>query len=154
MTVLRLSYEDLAARIGTTAEGARMRARRRGWRVEKDNERRAWVLVEEAELAGETGQATGRPVEHDRSGDRLLEQAVEALRGELEAGRAERARLLAEMAAEREKAAGALREATAAAARGEGEARALRDALADLAGRLDRAEAELRKPLWRRLFGL
>ena len=41
------------------------------------------------------------------------------------------------------------------AAHAEGEAVALRDALADLAGRLDRADAELRdlrRPWWRRLL--
>lgn len=38
------------------------------------------------------------------------------------------------------------------AARAEGEAAALRDALADLAGRLDRAEQRLAAPWWSRLF--
>jgi hypothetical protein len=47
-------------------------------------------------------------------------------------------------------------EARMAQARAEGEAKALRDALTDLAGRLDRAETALawhRQPWWRRLVG-
>ena len=55
-----------------------------------------------------------------------------------------------------EQAAGLLLKSTDRAAMAEGEARALRDALADLARRLDVATAELteaRRPWWRRLIG-
>jgi hypothetical protein len=119
MTTLRLTYEELAERVGRSPEGARMLARRRRWRVEKGNDGKARVVVDEAELVV-------RPPERPTSPDQALEQA----------------RLQAEV----------LR-LTERAARAEGEALALRDALADLARRLDRAEERLAMPWWRRLLG-
>jgi hypothetical protein len=58
MTTLRLTYEELGERIGCSAEGARMLARRRRWRVEKGNDGKARVLVDEADLVV---RPTGRP---------------------------------------------------------------------------------------------
>ncbi len=50
MGMLRMSYEGLGKAIGRSAEGARALVRRQRWRVEKGNDGRAWVLVDEAEL--------------------------------------------------------------------------------------------------------
>jgi hypothetical protein len=58
MTTLRLTYEELGARVGRSPEGARMLARRRRWRVEKGNDGKARVLVDEADLVV---RPTGRP---------------------------------------------------------------------------------------------
>jgi hypothetical protein len=72
-------------------------------------------------------------------------EAVALLKAELAQGQAERDRLLAQVVQLTERAAGA-----------EGENRALREALADLARRLDMATGELtemRKPWWQRLMG-
>lgn len=151
----RLTYRALGKRLGLSPDAARMRAKRRLWRVEPGNDGRAVVLVEEAELAAEIARQGEQ--EAERSGERrahvqanditavqALEGAVGALRDELAAARQDRDRLAAELLTARE-----------AAARGEGETRALRDALADLATRLDRAEAalhEARKPWLRRVL--
>lgn len=135
MTTLRLTYVQLAERAGLTPEGARMLARRRHWQVAKGNDGRAVVVVDEADLVVRPGGRTpGQPV------------AMTGLENELRA----RINDLKDVADQR---AAELLTMTARAAGAEGEARALRDALADLAGRLDRAEAELRRPWWRRWLG-
>ena len=50
MTALRLSYAELAERLGVSSEAARAVARRRGWQRVQGNDGRTTVLVEEAEL--------------------------------------------------------------------------------------------------------
>lgn len=140
MTTLRLTYAQLAERTRLTPEGARMLARRRHWHIVKGNDGKAVVVVDEADLvARPAGRSGGRPPGQpsDMTG---LEQELRARIAELQDVADQRAAELLAM--------------TARAAGAEGEARALRDALADLAGRLDRAEAELRRPWWRRLFGM
>ena len=135
MTTLRLTYVQLAQRVGLTSDGARMLARRRHWQVIRGNDGKALVIVDDAELVV-------RPAE------RPPDQPTEAteLQRELRARIAELQETADHRAAE-------LLAMTARAAGAEGEVRALRDALADLAGRLDRAEAELRRPWWRRMIG-
>ena len=139
MTMLRLTYVQLAERVGMTPEGARMLARRRHWQITKGNNGKAVVVVEDDELvvrpAGRSGgRPDGQPADVTR-----LENELRGRIAELEATADQRAAELLAM--------------TARAASAEGEAKALRDALADLASRLDRAEAELRRPWWRRLIG-
>lgn len=141
MTTLRLTYDELGERIGRSAEGARMLARRRRWRVEKGNDGKARVVVSEAELVVRpTGRPLGQPAVQT-PGDQVLE----GLTAELRTLRTDRDRLVAQLIEAKERAAGS-----------EGEARALRDALADLSRRLDDATLELtylRRPWWHRLFG-
>lgn len=136
MTTLRLTYRELAERTGLTPEGARMLARRRHWQVIRGNDRRARVIVDDADLVVRPpGQPPGQPV------------AVTGLEDELRA----RINDLEDLADQR---AAELLAMTARAAHAEGETKALRDALWDLSSRLDRAEAELRRPWWwRLLFG-
>jgi hypothetical protein len=134
MTTLRLTYAELGERIGKSPEGARMLARRRRWQIVRGNDGKAAVLVDEAHLVVQpTGRPTGQPPEQPGAVNGH-DQELQALREALEQRTAE------------------LLHMTARAARAEGETVALRDALADLAGRLDRAEAELRRPWWRRWF--
>jgi hypothetical protein len=140
VTTLRLSYRELAERIGLTPEGARMLARRRRWQIIKGNDGRALVLVAEADLVA---RPPGRPREQppgqpgDMTGlDQEHRERLQALRETVE----HRTEALLAM--------------TARAASAEGEAKALRDALADLAARLDRAEQRLALPWWRRWLGL
>jgi hypothetical protein len=49
---LRLTYKELAERTGRTPEGARMLARNHHWRIERGNDGKARVAVDEAELEG------------------------------------------------------------------------------------------------------
>lgn len=196
MTTLRLTYEELAERIGRSPEGARMLARRQQrqgrWRIDRGNDGKARVVVEEENLVAQpTGQPPGRPsgrapderapdhptvqvdvelVAELRTRVRALEVEREAL---IEAGdhlvdqmgeaRERAARVEGELAAVREMSqleAAALREvhqrelATLNEV-SQRQAEVLREALGDLAGRLDRATDELRdlrRPWWRRLF--
>lgn len=130
MTTLRLTYVQLAERTGLTPEGARMLTRRRHWQVARGNDGKAVVVVDEADLvARPPGRPTGQPGDMTR-----LEQELRAQIAELQVVADQRAAELLAM--------------TARAAGAEGETRALRDALADLAGRLDRAEEALRRPWW------
>lgn len=131
-----MTYAELAERIGKTPEGARMLARRRHWQIVKGNDDKARVIVDEAHLVVQpTGRPGGQPPEQNGL-DQEHRERLQALRDTIEARTA------------------ALLAMTERAARAEGEAAALRDALADLAGRLDRAEARLALPWWRRALGL
>jgi hypothetical protein len=141
MAIVRLTYAQLGERIGMTPEAARMLARRRHWQITKGNDGKAVVVVDDGELVV---RPAGRPPERpagqpaDTTG---LERELRSRIAELQETADQRAAELLAM--------------TARAASAEGEAKALRDALADLAARLDRAEAELRLPWWRRwLFGV
>jgi transcriptional regulator with XRE-family HTH domain len=51
--VLRLTYRELARRLGLTPDGARFLAKRRMWRIENGNDGRKVIIVAEAELAAE-----------------------------------------------------------------------------------------------------
>jgi len=148
MTTLHLTYRELAARTGRTLEGARMLARNHRWHVDRGNDRKARVTVDESELEV-VGQPSGRPGGQP-SGDQAVEPVVNLLVVEL---RDERDRARAETDTLRRE----LREADKRAAGAEGEVRALRDALADLSDRLGRAEAQLaedrKRSLWKWLFG-
>ena len=135
MTTLRLTYAELGERVGKSPEGARMLARRRRWQIVKGNDDKARVIVDEAHLVAQpTGRPGGQPPEQPGAVNGH-DQELQALREALDQRIAE----LLHMAAR--------------AARAEGEASALRDALADLAGRLDRAEERLALPWWRRVLG-
>ena len=174
MTTLRLTYEELAERLGRSPEGARMLARRQQrqerWRIERGNDGKARVVVKEEDLVG---QPTGRPPGHSleiRPPDHPSDPPTDQAEGELVAELQARVRALE---VEREALLeagddlmGELGQARERAARTEGEiavlremsqlevaalreahqqqAGVLREALADLASRLDRATDELR----------
>jgi hypothetical protein len=91
MPILRLTYAELGRRTGHNAEGARALARRRRWRIERGNDGRARVLVEEADLAVRPpGHPPGRPDGHGRPAARAegkaetLERALADLAGWLD----------------------------------------------------------------------
>jgi hypothetical protein len=134
MTTLRLSYAELAKRIGRSAEGARMLARRRHWPVTRGNDGKATVLVEEAELVV---RPTGRP---DEQPPGQPDEATGRDQGQIELHQR-----LQELEAAAEKHQVELLRVTARAAHAEGEAQALREALADLSVRLDATTTELRE---------
>ena len=132
MSALRLSYAELGARLGRSADAVRDLARRKGWQRVTGNDGRVVVLVDESELPAD------RPPE--RPGERPPEQPdMDRLRDALEA----EMRLSAGL---RERVARLEGEAVGHGAR----VADLHNALADLAGRLDKATAELteaRRPL-------
>jgi hypothetical protein len=145
MPILRLTYEELAKRIGRSSEAARALVRRHRWPVEHGNDGKARVLVDEREV---DARPDGRPPGHhpDASGRvRGDDHALQLLADELQAVRADRDRLAQDLIAARERAAGA-----------EGESRALRERVDDLKAqmdrertRADRLEARLARPWWR-----
>jgi hypothetical protein len=69
MTTLRLTYRELGERTGRTPEGARMLARNHHWRIERGNDGKARVAVDEAELEV-VAQPPGQP-----SGDLSVDHA-------------------------------------------------------------------------------
>jgi hypothetical protein len=153
MTTLRLTYEELAERTGRSPEGARMLARRRHWRIERSNDGKARVILDEGELVDRpTRRPPGhslddRPPDHPTAQDDgelafELRARIQALEVEHEALTEARDHLVEQLGEARER-----------AARFEGKAETLERALADLAARLDRAEALLARPWWRRLIG-
>ena len=79
VTILRLSYAELAARLGRSADAARVLARRRGWQRITGNDGRVVVLVEEGELPSDSPpeRPPGRPPDRDQV-DQLREELLEA----------------------------------------------------------------------------
>ncbi len=159
---LRLTYVQLAERLGTTPEAARMRARRKGWQVIVGNDGKAAVHVSEAEL--EEAARTRTP---ERAGEQIPEQNEDVraetylvyreLVGEL---RGRIADLDEALKRERESA-DALRSRHEIAADRlvdrEKEIHALQGRLAASAQRIGELEGELRalrRPWWRKLFGV
>jgi hypothetical protein len=57
--VLRLTYRELARRLGLTPDGARFLARRRMWPIENGNDGRKVIIVAETELAAEVERTAG-----------------------------------------------------------------------------------------------
>src|SRR3954471_14019991 len=85
-----------------------------------------------------------------------LRERLERAEGEAERLRDQNAQLyqqIADLHSERDRIVERSAQTRERAAKAEGEATTLRDALADLSGRLDRAEARLAMPWWRRLIG-
>jgi hypothetical protein len=128
MTILRLTYEELGERIGRSAEGARMLARRRHWRIETGNDGKARVLVDEAELVV---RPTGRPPGPDQA------EIVQL------SGLQATVLALTERAAKAEGENAALHQLIDE----------FRAALTREQARSDRLEEALRRPWWQRLLG-
>jgi hypothetical protein len=155
MTTLRLTYEELGNRIGRSTEAARGLARRKRWRVEKGNDGKARVIVDEGDLTG--WQPDVHPSIHPnvRMDDGRIDRVERPDTDELQALRAERDRLLEALMVSRERAAGAegkLAKADEASA-------ALRELVDELKlqvarerGRRHEIEARALRPWWRKLF--
>jgi len=140
MTTLRLTYEELAERIQQSPEEARILAQRQHWHIEHDSDGKARVIVEEADLVV---RATGRPAEQPSvreqarppdppADNKLIIELLDHIRA-----------LERDLATRTEGHAQKMQEAVRLGAHAEGEAKALRDALADLSRRLDLATDEL-----------
>lgn len=166
MATIRATYEELGERLHKSPNAVRLLARRRHWHVEEGNDGKARVVVEEAELpTPKRGRPHGRPHgqnandhPNDRSNPALeaelreraerAEQELATTRQERDAARAEVHTLRDILSQVEKRSADQLGEEHARAARAEGENVVLREALADLSGRLDRAT----RPWWQRMF--
>src|SRR3954454_354912 len=140
------SYRDLAAAWGVAIPAAKARVRRAGWHRIKGNDGATRIEAPVAALTTQpstlqatlpyTEPATAAavlPVEHP-----AVATLVDELRAERDLARADANKLRREMDSLRERAS---------------EVGPLREALADLSARLDRAEEYLCRPWWRKLFG-
>jgi hypothetical protein len=127
--MVRLTYQELAARLNLSPQAARMRARRRRWPVTRGNDGKARVNVDEAELAAEAERV--HPNVHERSPEPAPERSPHE--GEHEA---ERWRTLAE-------------ERGMALARAEGELAATNRLVDELRRELERC----RRAWWQRWIG-
>jgi regulator of protease activity HflC (stomatin/prohibitin superfamily) len=150
---LLLSYAELGRRLGITADGARVRARRKHWPVIRGNDGQAKVRVLVADLPEHVPDMS----EHEPNS---LAERIDELRDELHEARqqvehwrteAEQARLAAATAkAEAEAQVKITRaEAERDAARAQAQAEARVETIAELRELL----AEARRPWWRKLLG-
>jgi hypothetical protein len=181
--LLRLTYRELAHRLGLTPDGARFLARRRMWPIENSNDGRKVIIVAEAELATEAERTAGdrgmnggsSPDDRRMNGTKEAEEEADnvllaELRVRLDKVEHEAVRLrqqvadlrvqLATAQAERE-AARAVAIADVATARAEVEAKdavlAAKDHVIDelkaMLGELRAELTEARRPWWRRWIG-
>jgi hypothetical protein len=169
-TPLRLTYDQLAERTGRSPEGARMLARRRRWRIERGNDGKARVIVDEPELVVRPPERpTGRPLDHldggrppdhpaDGFGELVAElrARLDKTEGEASEFRQHVANLQVEVADLRVQAAKAQEQVAAAravavadVATAQAEAAAKDQVIAELKAML----AEARRPWWRRFVG-
>jgi hypothetical protein len=150
---LLLTYTDLGERLGISADGARMRAKREGWRLER-NDPSGPMRVRVSSSALPEQPPERRTKSADGSGDfeeRLAELAanVAEIRVMFERTSGVEAKLRAELTEARIRAsvAEARLEAEREAAKGQA---AARDATI---GELRAMLADARRPWWRRLVG-
>jgi outer membrane murein-binding lipoprotein Lpp len=152
MSILSLSYAELAERLGVSVDGARMKAKRAGWPKVKGNDGTMRVTVEEAELTPTERSPNVRPA----FAEQRNEQAAEQVRT-LEAHIATLKDQVTSMTDQIAKA-----EATTAQERGRADAE--REKVADLTAQLLKLtadmmalqqahQAERQRPWWRRLAG-
>jgi excisionase family DNA binding protein len=137
-----LSIEEAAKLLGITADGVRKRVRRGQLEARRGNDGPIRVLVPSETVSDQPETVSDS-----------IGLVLDSLRRDRDAARVEADRWR-QAAEERSQAlTRELIEARERAGRAEGEAMALRDALADLSHRLDMATAELvelRRPWWRR----
>ncbi len=150
MVELRLTYEELAQQLKIKPVALRQRAKRRRrqgrWRIVHGDDGRAIVHLEEAQLADEP---RGRSAEPKRpAGNRVGPLAK--LRARVSALEAERATLVEQLGATRERMERVEGELTELRKAQEREAATLRDALSHFANCLDLATTEPRefRQLW------
>jgi hypothetical protein len=146
---LWLSYPELAERLGISADGARVRAKRAGWPVQTGNDGRAKVRVPVADLPEHGPNKPEQGPSSVADIRRLFAERTAELKAELHEARqqAEQWRTAAE-------------QARADAERERGMRTLIREQLEREVARADRLEAELlrlneaaRRPWWRKLLG-
>ena len=141
MATVSLTYAELAARLGVSIDGARMRAKRARWPKVKANDGTARITVEEDELTPSERAPHVRP--------EIVEQAAEQVR-----------QLEAHVVTLKEQITGL----TGQIAQERGRAEAERERVADLTAQLlkitadmmalqQAREADRHRPWWRRLVG-
>ena len=138
--------------LGKSPDAVRGLVRRGTLTATRGNDGRPRVLLPQSlatvATVADDGRETVAPT-NSTSRDGLVSE----LRDRLAQAETKAAERIAELEATTGQRAAELLAMTARAASAESEARVLRDALADLASRLDRAEARLALPWWRRLLG-
>ena len=148
MSILSLTYAELAERLGVSVDGARMKAKRAGWPKVKGNDGTMRVTVEDAELTPAERSPNVRPA--------FAEQPNEQVRT-LEAHIASLKEQVASMQDQ-------LGKADALANTERGRAEQERERVADLTAQLLKLtadmmglqqahQAERQRPWWRRLVG-
>jgi outer membrane murein-binding lipoprotein Lpp len=155
MSILSLTYAELAERLGVSVDGARMKVKRAGWPKVKGNDGTMRVTVEEEELAPNERSPNVRPAVTEQQNEQVAEQVRT-----LEAHVATLKEQIASMAEQ-------IGKAEAQAAQERGRADTEREKVADLTAQLLRLtgemlaiqqahqaqEAERRRPWWKRLAG-
>ena len=78
MATVRLTYAQLAARLGRSTDATPMLVRRRHWQVVKGNDGRSVVLVDKSELDEPRAPERASEQSEQRSDAVLLERALKA----------------------------------------------------------------------------
>jgi hypothetical protein len=138
---VRLTYRQLAERLGISPDSARNKARRRHWTVTLDNQGIAWVRAPLDELPPEPRE----PVLNLRSEPRSPPDQTE-VQGELRRARARIAQLEAELIEAKIRVGATEKTEQAKEA-------ALREVIALLERQLERERARADRPWWRWLVG-
>jgi outer membrane murein-binding lipoprotein Lpp len=152
MSILSLTYAELAERLGVSVDGARMKVKRAGWPKVKGNDGTMRVTVEEAELTPTERSPNVRPPFAEQPNEQAVEQ-VRTLEAHI-------ATLKEQVAAVQDQ----LGKAETTAAQERGRADAEREKVADLTAQLLKItgqmmelqqahEADRHRPWWRRLSG-
>lgn len=152
MSILSLTYAELAERLGVGVDGARMKAKRAGWPKVKGNDGAMRVTVEEAELTPAERSPNVRPAFAERPNEQAAEQ-VRTLEAHI-------ASLREQVASMQDQ----LGKADALANTERGRAEQERERVADLTAQLLKLtadmmglqqahQAERQRPWWRRLVG-
>jgi len=146
---VRLSYQELAARLGVSYDTARIKAKRR-WRIEYGNDGRPAVIVPLVELEAErmTERSVEPPANTDRSTPEHDPNSLELVRSL----RSELAEAHGALADARERMVAAETKLEVVEAERERERQQLEATIADLRRRLDAEEELRRRPWWQRLF--
>jgi transcriptional regulator with XRE-family HTH domain len=146
---VRLSYQELADRLGVPYDTARLRAKRL-WRVEKGNDRRPVVIVPLAELRTEPSANASAPEANSSRARTEPEPNDSAVVRSLRSALSEAEEALAEA---RERAIAAETKLEVLEEERDRERKLLEATIADLRRRLDTEEAHRRRPWWQKLLG-
>jgi hypothetical protein len=74
MSILSLTYAELAERLGVSVDGARMKAKRAGWPKVKGNDGTMRVTVDDGELAAPERSPNVRPAFAEQPNEQAAEQ--------------------------------------------------------------------------------
>lgn len=155
MSILSLTYAELAERLGVSVDGARMKAKRAGWPKVKGNDGTMRVTVEEAEITPNERAPNVREEIAEQANEHVIER-VRSLKAHIESLKGQLASMTDQVT-----------KAEASAAQERVRADAERERVADLTAELLKVtrdmmalqearqaeEARRSRPWWRRLAG-